>query len=142
MPIIYATLADMQATFEERDLVQLSDWAGAGTIDQARIERALKKAGNKIDGYVAAKYGDRTALPVPPLLTELACDIAFYELHRSTPPDGVKDKHKAAIETLRDIAAGKVKIDEGVVDAQPARPGAIHFAGRKRFSRDELDRSL
>lgn len=142
MSIVYATLADMQASFEERDLVQLSDWAGAGAIDADRIERALKKAGNKIDGYVAAKYGDRTGLPVPPLLTELACDIAFYELHRSTPPDGVKDKHKAAIDTLRDIAAGKIKIDEGDITAVPARPGAIHIAGRKRFTRDELDRSL
>lgn len=142
MSIIYATLADMQATFEERDLVQLSDWAGAGEIDGARIERALKKAGNKIDGYVAAKYGDRSGLPVPPLLTELACDIAFYELHRSTPPDGVKDKHKAAIDTLRDIQAGKVKLDEGDITAIPARPGAIHFEGTRRFSRSDLGESM
>ncbi|KTE24458.1 MULTISPECIES: DUF1320 domain-containing protein [unclassified Sphingopyxis] len=142
MSIVYATLADMQATFEERDLVQLSDWAGAGEIDADRIERALKKAGNEIDGYVSAKYGDRSALPVPPLLTEIACDIAFYELHRSTPPEGVTKKRDNAVARLRDIASGKMKIDEGVIDAQPARAGAIHFAGRKRFSREELDGSL
>jgi len=142
MPIIYATLADMQATFPERDLVQLSDWDGAGDLDQERIERAIAKAGTKIDGYVSAKYGDRTGLPVPDLLRELACDIAFFELYRSTPPEGVTKKHDAAIATLRDIAKGTVKIDVGVVDAVPARPGAIHFKGRKRFSRDELDGAM
>ncbi len=142
MPIVYATLADMQATFQASDLVQLSDWDGTGDLDQARIERAIAKAGTKIDGYVAAKYGDRTGLPVPPMLTELACDIAFYNLHRAGVPDEVKDRHKAAIDTLRDIATGKIKFDEGVVTAAPARPGAIHFKGRKRFSRDELDGAM
>ena len=140
MSIVYATLADMQATFEAGDLVQLSDWDGTGAIDEARIERALKKAGTKIDGYVAAKYGDRSGLPVPPLLTELACDIAFYELHRATPPEGVEKKHKAAMEMLRDIAKGVVKIDEGDITAVPARPGAIHIAGTRRFSRADLNK--
>lgn len=140
MSIVYATLADMQATFEASDLVQLSDWDGTGEIDAARIERAIKKAGNLIDGYVAAKYGDRSALPVPPLLTELACDIAFFELHRGTAPEGVEKKYKSAKETLRDIAAGKVKIDEGDIAAVPARPGAIHIAGTRRFSRADLNK--
>mgnify|MGYP001565101254 CR=1 FL=1 len=45
MPIVYATLADMQATFQEGDLVQLSDWDATGELDQARIERAIAKAG-------------------------------------------------------------------------------------------------
>lgn len=142
MPIVYATLADMQATFPARDLVQLSDWSGAGAIDEARIDRVLAKAGTVIDGYVSAKYGDRSGLPVPALLREIACDIAFFELYRATPPEGVTKKRDAAIATLRDIASGKVRIDEGVVDAVPQRPGAIHFKGRKRFSRDELDGAM
>lgn len=142
MPIVYATLADMQARFQERDLVQLSDWDGTSALDQARIEQAIAKAGTTIDGFVSAKYGDRTGLPVPAALTELACDIAFFELHRSTAPEGVEKKYKAAIDRLRDIASGKFRIDEGVVDAVPQRPGAIHFQGRKRFSRDELDGAM
>lgn len=142
MPIVYATLADMQATFQARDLVQLSDWDDTGELDQARIERAIAKAGTKIDGRVAVKYGDRTGLPVPDMLRELACDMAFYYLHRAGVPDEVKDRYKSAEKTLADIAAGTVKIDEGVVTAQPARPGAIHFKGRKRFTRDSLDGAM
>lgn len=142
MPIVYATLADMQATFQASDLVQLSDWDGTGELDQARIERAIAKAGTAIDGYVAAKYGDRSNLPIPALLREIACDMAFYYLHRAGVPEEVKDRFKSAEAKLRDIGAGKIKIDEGVIDAVPARPGAIHLAGRKRFTRDELDGAL
>lgn len=140
MSIVYATLADMQARFRPEQLLQLSDWDGTGAIDQARIEQAIATAGTKIDGYVAAKYGDRSALPVPPLLTALACDIAFYELHRGTAPEGVEKKHKAAIDMLREIERGRMKIDEGDITAIPARPGAIHFAGTRRFSRDDLNK--
>lgn len=142
MPIVYATLADMQARFRPEQLIQLSDWDGTGALDQARIGQAIATAGTIIDGYVSAKYGDRSHLPVPALLTKLACDIAFFELHRGTPTEGVEKKNKAAIDMLRDIAAGKVRIDEGDVTAVPARPGAIHIAGRKRFTRDQLDGAM
>lgn len=139
MPIVYATLADMQARFRPEQLIQLSDWDGTGALDQARIDQAIVRAGNRIDGYVAAKYSNWTAVPV---LVDLACDIAFYELHRATPPEGVEKKHKAAIDTLKDIAAGRYKIDGGDIAAVPARPGAIHIAGRKRFTRDQLDGAM
>lgn len=142
MPIVYASVADMQACFRPEQLVQLSDWDGTGALDAARIEAAIATAGTIIDGYVSAKYGDRSHLPVPALLTKLACDIAFFELHRATPPEAVEKKNKAAIDMLRDIAAGKVKIDEGDTSAVPARPGAIHIAGRRRFSREDLHKSL
>lgn len=142
MPIVYATLADMQARFRPEQLIQLSDWDGTGALDQARVEQAIATAGTIIDGYVSAKYGDRSALAVPPLLTKIACDIAFFELHRATPPESVEKKNKAAVDMLRDIAAGKVRIDEGDTTAIPARPGAIHIAGRKRFTRDQLDGAM
>lgn len=142
MPIVYATLADMQARFRPEQLIQLSDWDGTGALDQARVEQAIATAGTIIDGYVSAKYGDRSALPVPPLLTKIACDIAFFELHRANPPESVEKKNKAAVDMLRDIAAGKVRIDEGDTTAIPARPGAIHIAGRKRFTRDQLDGAM
>jgi phage gp36-like protein len=142
MPIVYATLADMQARHRPDDLTQLSDWDGNGVMDAARIERALADAGALIDGYVARRHGDRSALPVPPMLVKIACDIAFFMLHRATPTDGVKQNHDGAIRTLRDIADGRVTLDEGQIDALPARPGAIYVAGRKRFSRDDLDAAL
>lgn len=139
MPIVYATVADMQARFRPEQLLQLSDWDDTGELDEARIEQAAAQAGNMIDGYVAAKYSNWTAVP---LLVDLACTIAFFILHRSTAPEGVAKAKDAAVGTLKDIAAGRVKIDGGDIGAIPARPGAIHIAGRRRFTRDELDGAM
>lgn len=139
MPIVYASFSDMQARFTASDLMQLAD---VSQIDDAQtlVDRKLADAGTIIDGYVAAKYGDRTGQPVPALLTKIACDIAFYELHRSTPPDKVKDQHDQAMKMLQDIARGTLKIDEGVVDAVPARPGAIVNTGEpKIFGRSNME---
>lgn len=142
MPIVYASLADMQARYRPEDLLQLSDWDDTGVLDAARIARALADAGALIDGYVSRRYGDRSALPVPPLLTQFACILAFHILHRASAPDGVQKAREQTLASLRDIAAGKLAIDEGQIDALPARPGAIHVEGRKRFSRGDLDASL
>lgn len=140
MSIVYATLADMQERYTMADLTQLSDWDGTGAINAARIAAKLADAGATIDAYVSSKYGDRSHLPVPPLLELIACQIAFRLLHRGTPPEGVLKAHDRAIDQLRDIAAGRLKLDEGNIDALPARPGAIHIEGRRRFTRSDLDK--
>ena len=139
MPIVYATFEDMKARFSEADLIQLADVA---TIDAAQpyVEQKLSKAAAIVDGYVAAFYGDRTNLPVPPLLTECACDIAFFAMFRREATDKAKNDRDAAIVTLRDIAKGTIKIDGGDINAQPARPGAVLFQGNDRvFGRDKMD---
>lgn len=139
MPIVYASFADMQARFTASDLMQLADVTAIGDA-QTLVEQKLAKAATIIDGYVAVKYGDRSGQPVPALLAEIACDIAFYELHRSMPPEKVKDQRDQAMKMLRDIAAGTLKIDEGVVDAIPARPGAVIHAGEDRiFGRTAME---
>lgn len=138
MAIVYATFEDMKARFREADLVQTSD---ADDIADAQpyIELKLAKAGTLIDGYVSAKYGNRDGLPVPALLTELACDIAFFEMFRVEPTEKASKAKDAAVAVLRDIASGKMKIDEGVIDAQPARPGAVLISGPGRiFGRDGM----
>lgn len=139
MPIVYASFADMKARFKESDLVQLADVALIAEA-QTTVEQKLADAGTIIDGYVSAKYGDRSGLPVPALLNKIACDIAFYELHRSMPPEKVKDQRDQAMKMLSDIAKGTLKIDEGVVDAVPARPGAVIHAGEpKIFGRTNME---
>lgn len=139
MPIVYATLADMQERYRADDLLELSDWDGTGDVDQARVERAIATAGNIIDGYVGAKYSSWTA---EPMLVDIACKIAFFELHRATAPEGVTKAKDAQIALLKDISNGRVKLDAGEVGKIPTRPGAIFVEGRKRFTRDELDGAL
>lgn len=138
MPL-FADLAAMQARFEERDLVQLTDEAGAGEIDAATVNSRLVSADALITSYVAARHKDVPALAGHPLLTDIACDYAFSLLWRSDMPDWVKDRRKLAIETLKNISSGAVKLDQGEETAPP-RPGQIHVSGpERRFGRDSLD---
>lgn len=138
MPL-FANLADMQARFEERDLIQLTDEAGTGDLDVARIDKALTSADTLITSYVAARHRDTAALAGHDLLTDIACDYAFSLLWRSELPDWVSTRRKEALARLGDIAKGVIKLDAGVEEAPP-RPGQILTSGsERRFDRSSLD---
>ena len=120
MPV-YATLADLTARVDAAELTQVTN--GIDGPDPTRVADALTAAASIVDGYVAASY--RLPLdPVPPLLVEIACDIARRRLWRSTPTEDVLKRHDEAIARLKDIASGKLKLDQGV-EQLPARPDFI-----------------
>ncbi len=139
MPI-FATIADMQARIAARDLVELTDDAATGTMDVARVEQALAQADNEINSYVAAYYKRIDAsTPVPPLLTDLACDIAYYRLFRiGSPTERAEKLYAAAIAKLRDISRGVAKIDQGEKTFEE-RPAQILVDSSDRlFTRDSM----
>lgn len=137
MPV-FADLAAMQARFEERDLLQLTDHDGSGTIDAARIDAVLTSADTLITSYVAARHADTAALAGHRLLADIACDYAFWLLWRSNPPEWVGERRKAAIRQLEAIAAGTIKLDQGQEQAAP-RPGQVLVSSDpQRFGRDKL----
>ena len=134
---IYATLDDMISRFEAAELVQLTDEAGVGEIDAAKVDRALASASATIDGYVAARHTLPLSI-VHPALVDIACDLARFRLWKSTPPEGVIKNRDAATKTLVDIGAGKFRLDAGV-ETETARPGAILVSDPGRtFSRQSL----
>lgn len=137
MPL-FADLAAMQARFEERDLIQLSDAENTGAIVQSVIDAKLASADALITSYVAARHKDVAALAGNALLTDIACDYAFSLLWRSDPPEWVSQRRKDAVARLADISSGKIKLDGGTEEAAP-RPGQIlTTSDPQRFSRDKL----
>lgn len=137
MPL-FADLDAMQARFEPRDLLQLTDHEDTGEIVSARIDQAIDSADATIRSHVAARHKDVDTLAGNPVLTDIACDIAFFRLWRSDPPDWVKERWKAAMRALEAIRDGKTKLDGGTEEA-PARPGQILTAtDQRRFGRDNL----
>ena len=136
----YATTADMRDRFDEAELRQLTDDAGAGVIDDARLQRALDDAGDLINAHLAARY-DVPIAPAPKLLTRLQCDIARRYLYRDEPPAGVKDAHDQAVRTLERLADGRMSLGldaEGGETAQPASGGPQLSASDRVFGRDSL----
>ena len=127
----------MLARYSETELVQLTDDAGAGVVDEDRVNRALAGAASIADGYIASKY-QLPIDPVPDFIVDAVCAIARFRLYRETPPEGVKDAHNMAIKSLKDVASGSLKIDSGT-EEQVIRPGAVLIEGADRiFSRDKL----
>ena len=83
MPV-FADLAAMQARFEARDLLELSDQDGSGELDQARIDRALESADATILSHIAARHKDAAALAGNPVLTDAGCVHTHSHSHTRT----------------------------------------------------------
>lgn len=132
---MFATADDMRARFS--DLVELTGQAEWEAQAIAQVEMALRSATSIAEGYVAKYHDPAPGRPIPPLLTDIVCDIAYARMHRA-PSDAIKDRESAALKLLRDISNGLVKIDQGLSDI-PARSGALIVPDAARtFSRDTL----
>jgi phage gp36-like protein len=138
----YATTDDLIARFGLRELVQLTDRATPATDqpDLAVAQTALDAAEAMIDGYVGAKY----ALPLlttPLLLTDVACDLARYRLFADQATDLVIQRNKEAVETLRRISAGAIKIDAAGVEPDSRGENVVTSGPDRMFTRDSLRRA-
>jgi len=135
---IFADLAAMQARFEARDLLQLTDHENTGDIVAERIEDKLTSADALITGYVARRHRNTAQFAGNTILRDVACDYAFYLLWRSDPPEWVVERKKHALKQLEQIAAGTLMLDAGEETAAP-RPGQILTStADKQFGRDNL----
>lgn len=135
----YCTQQDLVDRFGEDELIQLTDRANVGAIDQAVLDRAIADAGAEIDGYLAGRY----ALPlatVPTVLVRLACDITRYFLYDKAPPEQVAKRYDDAARFLRSVAKGEVALgaDAAGVKAMPS-DGAQMESGGRIFGRDQAD---
>lgn len=138
---MYATQQDLEERFGTQELIELTDRADppAGAIDATVVARALADADAVIDGYVGARY-DLPLPSTPALLANLAADIARFKLHDEAPPEAVENRYKDALALLRDIAAGRARLD--IAGAEPAASdaGAPEVSAPDRiFSRDTLE---
>lgn len=126
----YAALADMVDRFGELELVQLTDAASPGVIDEALLNRALADAGAVIDGYLGGRYGLPLA-SIPPVLVGLACDLARARLYKDAMPEVVKQRHEDALRYLSQLGQGKITLG-GAPDPTSTSDARIMAAPRRR----------
>lgn len=129
----YTDLAALTARFGEDMLIRATDRGPvpSGSIDLGVVAKACADATAFIDGYLTGRY----ALPlvaVPPLLAALAEDVAIYRLHPYQPDEKIKFDYNSALLSLRDIAAGTIRLNiAGVEPATTGETGAM-FTDRER----------
>jgi len=134
----YATQQDLIDRYGEAEITAVADRDGDGAIDAEVVAGAIADAGTLIDGYVGGRY----ALPLataPALLTQLACAIARYRLHKDSPPEWIAKDNDAALRTLRDIADGRLALPVGEAETPAPASSGIQIVGPDRvFSQDTL----
>lgn len=142
----YITETDLVEELGEAKLIQLTDNNRSGTIDHARVVKAISYAVGTFDSYARTRY----TLPVP--VTEkvkaTCLDLAIYHLYKSraSTQDGVyevrRDTHNAAIKFLEALQSGKAALDIPATEEttmNPATPDRVlKGASKPVFTDDKL----
>lgn len=124
----YATLADLKARFGELELIQLTDIAALGVIDEAVVAQALADTEAMVDGYLGGRY----TLPlasVPAILVSVVCDLARARLYKDAAPEIVIQRHQDALRYLDRLALGRITL--GAVP-EPASTNDARIASEAR----------
>lgn len=133
----YASQADMEARFGERELINLTDRTGQGAVDVSVLERALADASAEIDGFLAARY-ELPLSSTPVVLVRICADLARYYLHDDHAPDQVVERRKAAVATLRSLSRGEVSLGMSDTGDTPATSdGAEMVSGGRIWDRND-----
>ena len=145
----YCQVSDIEMVAPAQDLVDLTDDANTGSMNQAIITQHISDASELIDDYLRGRY-DLPFTTVPGLLLRICRSITIYNLYarriRINPPEAVTDGNKNAMRLLDKIQNGTIVL--GVADAPPDTPdsGAIRYSKPKRglrrlddYSRTDLD---
>lgn len=138
--VAYTTLAALTARYGADMLIRATDRGdvATGVIDAAVVAKACQDASDVIDGYLAGRY----ALPlvtVPALIAALAEDLAIWRIHPYEPDPKLKADYEAAMRSLRDIAAGTIRLPIAGVEAPASSEDSVRFTDRERpFTTDSM----
>jgi phage gp36-like protein len=106
----YCSEDDLVKMIPQSELAELT--AESGEVpDSLIIVDAIDKAGGEIDAYLGVKYVVPLATP-PAQVKALAVDLAIYHLYsrRSVVPAVRQQKYEAAVDFLKQVAAGQLVI--------------------------------
>lgn len=109
----YITLEDIKKSLPEEVIIQLTDDARTGTVDQAIVDSAIARADSAIDSHCASLY-DVPFASAPQLLKDISTDIAIFNLYsrKADLAPGIRqDRYRNAIKTLEKIAAGMLTLE-------------------------------
>lgn len=134
---MYATRSDITDKYG-RDALYPAQGAD-GTIDDAKVTKALGAATSIIDSYI----GTRHTLPLPTTpdrLKQVCIDIAVYEMSpgADTLTDEIKDRNKASIAWLKDVSAGRASLGLPTAPGRTSARPVVTTGSPKLFSRSNM----
>ena len=133
----YCTKQNMVDRFGLEELIQLTDQANTGVVDDNVLNMAINDASGLIDSYLAGRYSIPLAT-IPSAINRIACDLTRYWLYDDAVTDLVQKNHDAAISFLKDASNGVVQLG---VDATGNKPQTNNSAkmesGGRIFGRND-----
>jgi phage gp36-like protein len=134
----YCSLSDLIKAETETALIQLTDDAGAGAVDETVINDAISVTGDEID----ARLRGRVTVPdtVPDMIKLIAVELVVWNLYRrrfsNNMPDAMLSRRKQALADLDRVAKGEIRItDEQATEKIAA---SIRVKTRDRIFNDDL----
>jgi len=124
---MYTSLDKLKTRMPEKDILELTDDAVTGEIDEAIVNQAIADAESEINSKLRGRYTTPLTSPVPDVVEWIACMLTANKLysrrHALVLSDGLARELKAARETLRDLQTGD-QILEGFENST-SHPGFI-----------------
>lgn len=127
----YVTNADIESRLGTEAYIALTDDAGNGTADPARINEARMGAEGEANSYLATRY--KTPVDVssePEVESVLRCfvlDLVAYRLHSRRPPvpEDIVRRREEAVTWLSRVASGVVQLPAIMAPAQASSLGIV-----------------
>lgn len=135
----YTTKQSMITRFSERELIQRTDRAGTGAIDDDVLNQAINDGADEMDGYLF-----RYALPLshpPKIFDKINADLARRNLYQDQTNEPVEASAKSAIEFMKMVGAGKILLGlDASGAAEVSKSSTIEFIAQDSgFSDAALD---
>lgn len=112
----YITNADIAARIGAALYVELTDDAGTGAADEAKVTEARQASLAEVDSYLARRYQTPIDLSGEPevsaVLKAVSLNLAIHRLHGRKPPvpDDVSSARLDAISWLQRVAAAEAEL--------------------------------
>jgi phage gp36-like protein len=131
----YITNADIEVRVGTAAYIALTDDAGTGSADVAKVDEARLGAEGEVNSYLATRYQVPVSVAaeseVAAVLKTFVLDLAAYRLHSRRPPvpADVVRRRQEAVEWLAGVASGMVQLPSALPLAVNAATGIVGAAG-------------
>lgn len=133
----YCTKQNMIDRYGQEELIQLTDRANVGAIDDQVLDQAIADASGEIDSYLAGRYSLPLAT-VPVSLIKIACNMTRYNLYDDAASETVRQRYEDAIKFLRAVGTGQIDMGLATDGSRPSpSDGAQMESGGRIFGRDD-----
>lgn len=134
----YCTKDDILAQISEGQLIELTDDAGTGEVDDAKVSRAIADASAEIDSYARTLYPVPLD-PVPDRVRAVAVDITLFNLFKRRLQAMAPDHPRRA--AYKDAVAWLDRLARGVATLGASAP-AQSAADLPQATTDKGDRTF